>query len=192
MRRLPIWLVVVGVVIALLAAFVLLTVLHLDVAQMAAYASAVAAIAALFTARESNETARNATRALSYATKPTVTVEAFGGFMGEPAQYVIRNTSTHTISEMVVSWVGRDGERGRDVLQEFRGLSRPGALPRDMHQIQINAGTATGSDTITIDYRGPLGPTKWRMTATWEFHFHSDGETSGGSRGASIVEVELK
>jgi hypothetical protein len=182
------------VVIALaviIAGSLLLKWLGLDPNAFAAVASAAAAIAAFGSARESSSTARDALRALSFATKPTLRLQLFNYSSGDDAQFLVENVSMYPVERAIVTYRLRDGATGTHEIGELKARNTPWDQtsnilgPHDWVRFGIQwPQGASGKDIITVDYWGKYGTTGWRATYEAEWTFSSDGHTS--STGAAL------
>jgi hypothetical protein len=185
--------------------FLLVNVLGIDASAVAAIASAVAAFAALGSANASSDTARDALRALSFATKPVLRVQRYNDQEGSDVLLVISNVSLHEIARARVTWRLRDGRTGSEELGGLEGRRTPamGAITGESPSYpQINLGQhpgeVDGKDVVTIEYWGTQGPTGWRFVAEWNFintrGTLPDGTaTAGYSVGQTIKpEVEIR
>lgn len=200
-RRRP-WLILVAGVVALAGLAWLLAALGWDPNIIAAAASAVAAIAALASSVASANTARDATRALSYATKPILRFELSGNavvinsgtsdFEFSPVTLRISNVSTETIGRASVSWRLRDGQTGHIELGPLKGRRHPHdgkspVRPSAYDWIELGKPTpreSSGVDRVTVDYWGVYGSIGWRRVVEWR-HEYSRGQLPNGLETAS-------
>jgi hypothetical protein len=174
----------------------------LDPNAFAAVASALAAIAAFASARESSSTARDAIRALSLSSKPAPSLTMFDieGLLA----ITVANESVHPISRGTIAWKLRNGQRGTTDLGEIPGIriaskgltiGNPG--PSRQYNVLPHPGRVNGIDEVTLDYWGTNGPIGWRIVQTFNHQYTTgslpDGTgTSGYSAGSpSKTETEL-
>lgn len=189
-RRWRLALVVVVSVAILVLGSLLLKWIGLDPNAFAAVASALAAIAAFGSARESSDTARQAIRALAWATKPVLRVRLFNYDRNGQPTLIIENTSMHPVARATVRWKMRDGSRGQQEITGIEPLKGPFDVsnetrlaPNERIQLPQLYGR-DGTDLVTVDYWGANSPLGWRITWRGEWTFHSDGQTA--SMGASL------
>ncbi|TFD10905.1 hypothetical protein E3T26_13065 [Cryobacterium sp. TMT1-21] len=150
-------LLIIGFVSVLFVFYVLVDGLSLNVNAIAAGASAIAAFAALAAAAESGNTAKDAIRALSYATKPTISAQ-FSKSDELGGEMLLLNQSPYPIGRLRVSWKYRDGSKGSREYGYIPGISGFGAPPRGTVTHAFgNVGRNSGTDAITIDYWGTSG-----------------------------------
>lgn len=115
--------------------------LRFDANAIAAGASAIAGVAAFLSASESGKTAREAIRALSYATKPVIMVTKLNNDL-EGSILSIQNVSMFPISRMRVSWEHPDGSKGHTDHGLMPGITRYGAPLAEggktrVHQVRL-------------------------------------------------------
>lgn len=172
------WLGVIAGAFALILLYIILEWLRLDAGAIAAGASALAAVAAWASATTSSNTARDALRALSYATKPVLSVQIFN-LDEEGSHLLIVNESSNPIARLRVTWRYRDGSSGSREYGYLPGTKRFGA-PADGRVIHEfgNKGQNSGTDAITIDYWGTAGPVGWRIPLSWKHDYTSNERTS--------------
>lgn len=139
---------------------------------LAAVASAIAALAALGSATESRNTARDAVRALSYATKPNLSLEVkhqpvLDG--GQPVSVALVNHADHPVSRASLRWVLRNGERGEKTFgrlegrRYYRASDGVAAIPKSYGSILLgDAVEGDGVDRVEVTYWGDYGPVGWR------------------------------
>ncbi|SDT42533.1 hypothetical protein SAMN04489743_2858 [Pseudarthrobacter equi] len=156
--------------------YTILRALNLDADSVAAAAGALAAIAAMIAARQSAATAKDATRALAFATKPMPVVrpkiersETQPGMCSIAVE--IENISVHPLRGGTLSWVLRDGTSGTCPVGEIRGRSTPfgGMLHRAQGVEEFLLTPAfdvaiSGADKIVLDYWGETRSVHWRTT----------------------------
>jgi len=196
-RGAPSWLWWALAAVLFAGVYVALTIAGFDVNSIAAFASAIAAFMSLRSARESSDTARNALRALSYASKPELEIDYNDGGMGtEGVALNITNVGIYDAEDLIVEWKLRDGTKGREMRKSIPGTGRSGGPTRGRARIEAgNAGQTNGEDSFVVTYRGPMGPTRWRLETTWNIE-HSTGAlpdgtaTSGYSRGRTVLTDE--
>lgn len=160
-----------AVAIALIAVTVWL--LGWDPNVIAAGASAIAALAALASAIASNQTARDATRALSYATKPHLTFNLQGmrspsGDGSEHVALVIGNTSPQPVGRASISWRRFDGTKGE---KELGPLPANGKGEAGRYEA-IYLGPPVpldvkAEDQFVLEYYGAFGGVGWRRAVTY-------------------------
>lgn len=160
------WALLLGGVAVIGAAALVFWALGWDPNTIAASASAFAALAAFASAVESRNTARDATRALSYATKPILSVEFIADAEDRPQLVNISNVSTETIARATLAWTLRDGSTGTLELGPLAGKPAggmfPGAAPAYGNIKLGEPQTSSGTDQLTITYWGIHGSIGWR------------------------------
>ena len=195
-RRRKTVLVVIGSLAVLIVGSLLLKWIGLDANAFAAVASALAAIAAFASARESSDTARQAIRALAWATKPVLRVRLFNYQQGDQPTLIIENISMYPVARATVRWKMRDGSRGQREIPGIEALKGPFDVGNETRlalndRVQLPQLYGTdGTDLVTIDYWGPNGPVGWRITWRGEWTFHSDGQIASMGVSLGIVSDE--
>lgn len=176
-------------VLVVLAGSVALVLIGVDPNVIAAIASAVAALAALGSATSSNQTARDALRALSYATKPTISIRLFNDDE-QGGQALIVNESEHAIARLTVRGQHRDDSHTTEQYGFVPGIHRFGAPAEGRITVPLpNRGRNSGDETLTVDYWGIHGPTGWRQQVTWH-HNYTEGQLPDGTRTAGYSRAE--
>jgi hypothetical protein len=193
---------IIGVVIV--AAAIAALALGVNGNAVAAVASAIAAVAAMFSAAESGATARDATRALAWATKPSLGVGLARVAETNLEQVGISNQSPYAIKRAVVSWTTKDGRSGSKTLgglpageptHTMSGLSYRGASWEPFELAPwVNS---TGETVVTVDFWGTQSAIGWRLTTrfTWRAEPYKPGnlttETLYFSEKRTEPEVEI-
>lgn len=204
------WVVLIVIIVAVLVAgYVLIENAHLDANLITALVTALAAAFAGWSAflssraaRETTQTARDALRALSWATKPVIGVDNTTKNVDPHYLVYIQNDSMNAIETASVRWRLRDGRTGERTFGKLAGRNSPknvsvyvlGAWGVHYEPIDLGDYLATpGDDTFTIEYRGAYGPTTWRttFTVTWVPERGPNGEVLYGTRTKRISDIEL-
>ncbi|UBQ02746.1 hypothetical protein [Curtobacterium sp. TXMA1] len=181
-------LVALAALLVIVAGYSALTLLGLNANAISAVATAIAAIAAFASASSSSTAARESVRALSYATKPTLSLDVRTTTTGELTVYVA-NGSLQPAVDVVVRWRLRDGRSERRNLGDLRadtlqseGLSFGHQGPGVTLEVEPAPGPVSGTDRFEVEYGSTLGATRW--VAKWEFQvtYQDDGETAGYSQ----------
>lgn len=156
-------LIVVGAVVVCVAGSYALKLLSIDATAFAAIASAVAAIAAWSSARESSGTARDAIRALSLSSKPDPIVQVYDA--EDWIMITVSNNSLHPIQRSRISWKLRNGETGTQDLGflQPQGLGQWANRGAQYPAIRLPLiDRESGVDEVTLDFWGTNGPVGWR------------------------------
>ncbi|WP_426623547.1 hypothetical protein ACPPVW_13060 [Leifsonia sp. McL0607] len=164
----------------------------LATALAAAFAGASAA-ASLVAARQSTATARDASRAYAYATKPDLLLYLQPNDNGR-LHVTVENISLHIVGHGILSWRLRDGTTGRHTFGSIDALTLPwqrgDALGPHLDVDLGNAPKVDGTDYITVDYWGPYVPTTgWRQD--YEMHVATGSATVHAGRLSPSQETEL-
>jgi len=175
MRRWKTPAIVVGAVILIVVTYLMLKWSGVDPNAFAAATSAIAAIAAFASARESSATARDAVRALSLSGKPQPELFVLPNTSGTEHSVTIRivNNATNAITRGTLRYQLRTGESGTIPVEPISGARHVysfDALGTDTRDYLIPTSapaTVAGRDIVTLDYWGPHGPLGWRATQTY-------------------------
>ncbi len=200
-------LVIIGILAVLVLGYIGLDVAHLDANLITALVTALAAAFAGWSAylssraaRETTQTARDAVRALSWATKPIMNVGTSLPGLSDHHLVYIQNDSLHPVSTSTVRWTLADGRTGERTFGWLKGRTNPKssiivAGAWGVHYDPIDFGdfhTNSGQDKYEIDYRGASGPTTWRTILVVTYYPQPGGDRKSFAIGTErISDTEL-
>lgn len=177
--------------------------LGFDPNGLAAVASAIAALAALGSATQSRDTARDAVRALSYGTKPNLSLEVIEPYMygleGRPILASISNNADYPVSRATLRWFLQNGERkevalGRLEARRYVYAGASGGVaskPESYKSIVLcERGEGPVVERVELTYWGDQGPVGWKRVVEVEHDATSRG-MSPRAKGSDLGETEV-
>ncbi|WP_143469790.1 MULTISPECIES: hypothetical protein [unclassified Leucobacter] len=142
--------------------------LSLFAAAVTALATAAAALFSWRASSSSETAAREATKALSFATKPSIYVDAESRSDPDGSPFVLvqlANTSDFTASDVHLTWKLRDGTVGSRSLGTV--LAKDNLY--DPENLRLPLSQTDGVDEYIATYRGPQTTRRWKTISQWTF-----------------------